>query len=819
MSQNSDHQFKQISLKFFLSLGLILFLLIVTSLTYQAVFQNQDLRKKASESISQLPTKYKQPILLVNLNIDRNNLSLKVNSLQKGVGFVPDYNNPLALDYLRVDINDGITNQKFLIPVPVREVYAPPRNPDDHLNYPPRELDHFNYTVILPFIDKAQITFKKDFDRAEDTLQLQLSDLQNKKGMILQNDESQEINITELSPKYFGLSDTTYLLETIYDGDPTIADPAKTLDIVFVASGFNESNFDLFRSFTTKQADGLFGFANYPGKSPFRDNRRFVKIRRLVSPDTFHTTTNGVTHVDIDKVIQTLSSLSIPYDQFSVVLNADGRSRSTLGGEYNILFRTWGGSEERLLLFTHEFTHSFSAALDEYIERNGLTADLYDRGRNCKIDPTEKWLENTSGGSYLGCAGVWNLYRPELNSLMLELGENLEFNEPTKNLINQAFSPYTKIGEYLFIWPSSIFNFNDLASPISYMRNYSISIKNLGKSSALTTVNFSPKVNWIKNLKKPSTLPGDIEFDIDFPLLTTRGLYETSLVIETNSNPSIKKQIPIKIPVGNNQDTVSVKINNLQNGQIVDAGNSLSVPVEYSAQTPGIKRVNFYAYEPWQNPYNYNIFSSRTVAPFTATFNTVAENGYVRKGTYTLLTEAFPYLGSSAKSSSIDIQVKAPTGTLCANQPYHQCTNNRTLRECFLGAQDCGSNYCCPTNITPPPSPTVTPTSTSTPSPTPGPKPFFTTTSLPNGNVNKPYSVVIAASENDSKVKLTMTFKNRPAWLKKGTCKSIVKASKVTIRCPLSGTPTKKGKYDFSATVSDNKGATATMPYQIVIKK
>lgn len=852
MSQNFDHQFKQLSLKFFLSLGLILFLLIVTSLTYQAVFQKQDLRKKASESISQLPTKDKRPIFLVELLIDNVNSSIEITSLQKGFGFVPDYRNPEALDYLAVDIVGSENDTaNLLIPVPVKEVYAPPREEGKKLNYPPRILDKLKYTIVLPYDDSAQITINKHFPSKtgaqplfNKTIIIQLPASGGKNGVVRQNSQIKEIDIGNLSPKYFELGQNPYVLETIYDGNPSLTNPLDTLDIVFVSSGFDQTNSNLFQSFTTKQADALFGFADYSGKSPFKDNKRVVKIRRLITPDTYHSTNNGYTSVDFDRIIRTLAALGIPYDQFSVVLHADGRSYSTLGGQYNVLFRTWGGFEERTLLFAHEFGHSFSALLDEYVEYwETYTTDLSEYGRNCKEDPDENWLDNTAGGSYLGCNYYLNLYRPELSSLMSTIGDEIEFNEPSKRLIEHAFSAYTQNGMALVILPGRSVTYNRLNNPITYPITEQFTIRNIGLATSAFHWKFNPEVSWIKNIRMPEFLPGIIYFDIDYPRLNARGSYETVLDLKINGTSIINKKIPIKVVVGDENDVSSINIVGLLNGQIIEPDSIIDVPLTYNSPKPGFKRVNLYIFGPWSDPnndfYKYLTYT-RTVSPYQSIFKNYDDYGNNYKGTFTLMAEAYPFFGQPAKSNKIDLEVKAVPGTRCQDQYFHQCKNSKTSRQCFLGADDCinqGLNYCCPISTpTPSVSVSVSPTVTSTPTPTnsptpswsptptatpiPNTKPFFTSSYLPAGQINKKYYGNITASDNDYKDKLSMTFKNLPSWLSKGPCKSTVnKFGRTTIDCSLSGTPVKKGYYIFFAIVSDKNNASAVKKYEIFVNR
>lgn len=646
----------------------------------------------------------KKPILLLSLTIDRPNSTIEINSIKKGLGFVPDYLNPNALDFLEVEIKTKDGKKRLItIPIPPKEVYAPSRKEGEILNYPPRKLEKFDYPIVLPYEQESILFLAKEFENEQGikkaTIEIKLPKSETQKVEALINGQLKPFNLESLSSEQLPTVLENYQIETIFDGNPSLTDPSQTLDIIFVSSGFTESEFDLFRTFSLQQADALIGFNSYPGKAPFFTRKNVIKVRRLVSNAIFHETNGQYANVRIPEVIETLTAIGIPFDQIAVVLDEDGRSFATLGGNYCVLFRTWGGPE-RSLLFAHEIAHSLGAVLDEYIEHWGASGELYYHDRNCKEDPAELWVANQPGGAYLGCEYVWNLYRPEENSLMRSIDEAYEFNAPSIYLLEQAFSAYTANGFALLIRPTKILSYLYLPS-YQYSSNQQVRIINLGPAKVQFRGHFSPEVNWITHPFLEGTMPDYISFDIDYSTITSRGKYETTLVIEILTNPVITRRVPVIVVAGTSQEISSLFWSTPAQGQIIAKGNVVPVILTERIESPGWKKIEYYLRYPWAPYNNADIFDSRTINPLRGTLKTSSPDSpnytFSGPGLYTLWAYGFPYFGPTAESNFVEVEIAAPTGNNC--QAYWICTNHRINRECYRGATNCqagGKVFCCP---------------------------------------------------------------------------------------------------------------------------
>jgi len=692
-----------------------------------------DLRNYRADIASKVPSRYKQTVFITGMTVDLVKNQIVANSIRKDIGFLPNYYNIGSVDYLDVTLKDSQgKEEKYSVPLPVKEVYVPPRNQDEAVNYQERVLKSLDFTLVLPYKDGSLVTIERKY--AENSL------IKNG-GMLkfqLPSGNETQVTIAGDAPKTLKLDsgpplqrmeikgNNYFSLETVFDGNPSQTDPTKTLNIVFVASGFSTSEMDAFRSFTQVQTDALIGLSKYPGKAPFTTNKPVIKVKRLSTTTIFHKTENGYTSVDHDSVLKLLTSLGIPYDQVSIVPNASGRSWSTLDGSYNVLFIKWGDPSEPLLL-AHEIGHSFGGLIDEYVSLRGLSSSRpYYLNRNCKADPTDPWVANQPGGAYLGCED-WNLYRPEISSLMQSISEKHEFNAPSQYLLEQAFSAYTSGGYGVIVTTPSIRGFNDLARPTSYVAG-EVKIKNLKLNSPSVSYRayFSPSAVWVSGQKLEGQLPSNPYVNIDFTKIKETGSYKTNLIIDIASKPQKSVTVPIEAIVDNSNDPVDLPLVGLKDGQVIKSGSMVDLMVNTTIERPGLLSVIYYYIGPFQDPSNpkayKEIVGSRTVAPYRVSWNTdkTADGAWTSPGLYTFYTEGL-FLWQRITPSPINIEITARPNTSCVAGWGYTCNSNRVSRHCFRGANDCTSaQFCCPaTTPTPTVTPILTPNPTSTATTTP----------------------------------------------------------------------------------------------------
>ncbi len=117
--------------------------------------------------------------------------------------------------------------------------------------------------------------------------------------------------------------------------------------------------------------------------------------------------------------------------------------------------------------------------------------------------------------------------------------------------------------------------------------------------------------------------------------------------------------------------------------------------------------------------------------------------------------------------------------------------------------------------------PYTPPSPTPTPSPVPNNSPVITTQSLPNGKVGVDYRTEVIGYDLNKNDSLTMTVMFLPddGQIVMNPCVKKIDADKVTIRCPLRGTPTEAATYNPVFTLQDGKGGTVTKKLPILITR
>jgi hypothetical protein len=535
---------------------------------------------------------------------------------------------------------------------------------------------------------------------------------------------SQKIDNKEFSSKTISIplsltGPADAIVETVYDGNPALTNPADTYDIVFLSSEFTSDQIQDFRDFTVNQTDALFGIKDYPGKDPFSTNKSYFKIRRAF-------TTEDLSLANWEDLNLIVTNLGIPYDHISLVRNTDGRSFASSGGGYSTLFRFEGSNPLRTMAFTHEFAHAFGAIMDEYVEYTQESSDLGDYDRNCKVDPEAVWINNIQEGAYPGCNYHWNNYRPQPNSLMNDLTETYEFNEVTKSLFKDPLAAYTLNGFSLLVTPSKLINSIDPLHD-SILPGRFIVLNNYGKNPVLYTTRVDTVPSWLNISLTSGTLnpgryaqPTYINININKQMLTNPGKYSLNLFIDFSDGHSapITKIIPIILYVGNRQEIPSISWVYPPTGSVIEQKSINNVTLNWNISDPGWKRIDYFYKTPYDltSQYEYiNYFNSRSISPFEASFITIPkppDNIPYTPGTYELWAKGYPYVGSvNPETERIKIQLKAPPNTYCSryNMPFepHSCRPENDSPRCFLGTTDCQYlPYCCPNSMPFTPSPT-----------------------------------------------------------------------------------------------------------------
>lgn len=702
----------------------LLFLIIALGVGFSLVSKPQEIREKASSDNSLTKNiQYRRPIAAVKLLVDNNTRTLEIKSIKKGLGLLPDYRNTEILDFITVElILKNKEKKSIVVPISAQEVYVPPRNKGEKLNYPPRKQEKIETTVFIPYEEESSLNFTKkfQFQKRMETKNITFSfgKEEDNSTKIKSEGKEKEVAISDLSVLSYSKALNTEV-KTVFDGNPAENNPQNTLDIVFISSSFSQNEMGSFDSFVARQAGSLIGFSGFPGKEPFSGNKKYLKVRSVFLEADFQ-------NKPLSEAMEILSVLGVPFDQIAVVLNKDGRSYASLGGGYCYLYITWG-SPERNLLFAHELAHSLAAVLDEYTEYYGQSDFLYWKNRNCKEDPQENWVEGVSGGSYLGCNYVWNIYRPEESSLMIYIGDDYEFNEPSKVLLRRALSSYTKNGLTVIYSPNEVNIYQDMEHPYSNFQQ-SILFYNLTSETVSFSGILEKEVPWISSIEMNGVLPpGPFSYqqygviNLDFTKAILKGRYETTIKVDFIS-PSIRKTEIIKIflYIGSSLDNIDVNLTSPKRQEIYEYGQNINLAVNTISSLPGIRKIEYYFIDPSSN--SVNIASARTIVPYSDIFN--SNKLYYHFGTFSFFAKAYPFFGPQVESPRIEIDIKVQKGALCSNFSYLNaaCSFNKINNTCFLGTDDCKAqnmNYCCPYMSSLTPTPTSLPTSTPKPTPTP----------------------------------------------------------------------------------------------------
>jgi hypothetical protein len=194
-------------------------------------------------------------------------------------------------------------------------------------------------------------------------------------------------------------------------------DPSNKVDLVFIAEGYKEKEWEKFREDVDHFKDVLFRV------EPYKQNKDWFNIYGAFRPSS----DSGVDRPDKGKFVNSVVSASfnalnlpryllvddqkalhdiasiVPYDAIIVIANTD---RYGGGGIYNSYSIFSADNERSEALFMHEFGHGFAGLADEYFSSTVSYENYYPDG----VEPTEpnitalldtnhiKWEENLTPG-------------------------------------------------------------------------------------------------------------------------------------------------------------------------------------------------------------------------------------------------------------------------------------------------------------------------------------------------------------------------------------------------------------------------------------
>lgn len=607
------------------------------------------------------------PVLFIKVEINRKKQTLALKSVTRGTGSVPDYKTSSSENLQVIYRNKDGTQKSYFIPVSFNSNFAP--------SHPAATSDITVQTFVLPYEADTQINIKKTFSSI-----------------------TQELTVDpKTAPQASTTSDSDYQVEMVYDGDPNLTDSSKTLDIVFITSGYTPDKYADYQAYIIDQADILFGFANHPGKDPYNKHKNILKIRSVLSAQIFHSLyplenrNSNTANIDQDKVIQLLSSLGIPFDQYVVVINDSGTSTGSYGGIQTILFSHWGDRGRPPLLFAHEFSHSFAALLDEYFY-NDKTNEFFQMGRNCKADPSLSWPNNISSSSFPGCGNGANLFRSSDDSIMrycLDNEAGCDFNDVSKYLIEQALLAYTQ--NKVSLISDGVINIYRNIDKVTPSFHGQFNFRSINNLSGTYHAYLDPPVNWVEGLSNlDGQLPGAIPFTVNQEKLAP-GIYQTNFVVKMSDTDIAPLIIPIKVVASRYSQAPAINIISPSSNSTIGYHQPINFEVNSNNFELYYKRIDYYQ----KNNLGDFIIYSRTTSPYSAQ---VDQNYSPGPQTFYALGVPYDEMLSPKKSNIITVTI-ADIGVTFVPSPTPFTT--------------------------PTPVPTLIPTSTPTPTLFPTPTPIL----------------------------------------------------------------------------------------------
>ena len=157
------HFLIKVDMTFIRRLKNIIFILSIFILS-SSLISNKQVNAKVSLDISSVTLQKKQPILLIELLVNRDNQTMEILSMKKGNGFVPDYSHSIGTDYLEVNItNNDNTVHKIYISLPEKVIYDQLSKEVLDTSSNQESLNTFTYPIIIPYTGTESVKIIKNF--------------------------------------------------------------------------------------------------------------------------------------------------------------------------------------------------------------------------------------------------------------------------------------------------------------------------------------------------------------------------------------------------------------------------------------------------------------------------------------------------------------------------------------------------------------------------------------------------------------------------------------------------------------------------------
>jgi hypothetical protein len=230
-------------------------------------------------------------------------------------------------------------------------------------------------------------------------------------------------------------------------------DPAKSVDLAFIAEGYKADEMDKFRKDVKTMADALFAEAPF---SEYKDKFNIWAVE-AVSQESgtdipgeriyVNTALNSSFYTfDLDRYLTTQDiravndyAAAVPHDNIIVLINS---TRYGGGGVYNYYSGTTSGNALSTKVFVHEFGHGFAGLADEYYSSSVAYEEFYPLnvepwepnittmvnfeskwkkmiGKDTPVPtPAEEKYENVTGLFEGGGYSARGIFRPEMDCRM-----------------------------------------------------------------------------------------------------------------------------------------------------------------------------------------------------------------------------------------------------------------------------------------------------------------------------------------------------------------------------------------------------------------
>lgn len=433
----------------FLQLGLLLFLVFITSVLIPRLFweRKQDVKvesasrvpdwKPANEILQRGDHPPAKEILEINLryNEKASPLLSLVNAFRKR-GFPPEPESgeeALSLTLLNQG-KEELYQTKFLISTTVED---PPPQPGEAVGTLPR-FSVVDITVTTPWFSEVT-SFSVADSRGKVLLTsslLEIPQLFKEPNFHSIRGDDQKQRYQPFLPSLPNLSREVYA-----------QNKGQYLDITFIGDNFlTAGDLSLFHANVDLYASRLLTYEPFKTRASqiyfhYIDNTTDLECRHDMNMPRLIVCNDS-------RVFQLVNDAGVPYDEVIVIINDSQYGGS--GGSIAVSYNGSYGPE----VVVHELGHSFGNLRDEYVLYSGGTPDgkVY---RNCYngVPPATEWEGTVSSSEYfLGCQYSMR-YRSSDESIMRVL-EARYFNKVSQILLNQEFDYYVAPTPSITVKPS-----------------------------------------------------------------------------------------------------------------------------------------------------------------------------------------------------------------------------------------------------------------------------------------------------------------------------------------------------------------------------